>query len=196
MIIGLNGYAGSGKDTLAKSLILRHDFVRVSFADKLKKVAYGSNPWIRWNEDSGKGQSFIRLRDAVNLHGWEKVKRQTDAREYLQLLGTEGVRDHLGSNAWVTACASEVAAALAQGKNVVFTDMRYPNEFAYIRDLGGYTVRIERPNVQAVNEHQSDVALWGYEFDLLVQNDGTLQQLANKATAMYHRLLDKEARAL
>lgn len=191
MIIGLSGYAQVGKDTFAKSLILRHNFVRVSFADKLKAVAYGSNPWVKWKEEAGKGK-FIKLRDAVKLNGWEYVKNNSDAREFLQLLGTEGVRDNLGPMVWVEACSGEVMDAVESGKNVIFTDMRYPNEYDYVRALGGFTVRVERPGVEAVNEHASDSALKGKTFDALVLNNAGLQGLAQKATTLYDLLVSRQ----
>lgn len=37
--IALSGKMRSGKDTLANELVMRHGFVRMSFADKLKEVA-------------------------------------------------------------------------------------------------------------------------------------------------------------
>lgn len=192
MIIGLNGFAGSGKDTLAKSLILRHDFVRVSFADKLKDVAYTSNPWIKWNDDNERSaRGYYRLQDAVSLHGWDYVKYNSDARDYLQNLG-QGGRETLGEFVWVGACYREVSQALSVGKNVVFTDMRYRNEYQYILDLGGVTVAIDRPGVGPANGHVSEADLSDVPFDFVVVNDGSLQDLANKATKLYQAILDKE----
>jgi hypothetical protein len=39
MIIGISGFAGSGKDTSAEFLIKNHDFGRIGLADKLKRMA-------------------------------------------------------------------------------------------------------------------------------------------------------------
>lgn len=38
MIVGISGLAGSGKDTLADILVREHRFVKVSFADPLKRI--------------------------------------------------------------------------------------------------------------------------------------------------------------
>jgi hypothetical protein len=38
MIIGISGLAGSGKDTCADFLVRNHDFVKVSFADPMKRI--------------------------------------------------------------------------------------------------------------------------------------------------------------
>ena len=40
MIIGLSGYARSGKDTVAETLVNEYGFKRVAFADKIKDLLY------------------------------------------------------------------------------------------------------------------------------------------------------------
>ncbi len=44
MIIGLTGYAQSGKDTVANILVERYGFTRVAFADKIREFLYETNP--------------------------------------------------------------------------------------------------------------------------------------------------------
>ena len=45
-VIGLTGYAGSGKDTLANILVEEYGFTRIAFADKTKEFLYDLNPGI------------------------------------------------------------------------------------------------------------------------------------------------------
>ena len=47
MIIGLTGYAQSGKDTVAQVLVDNYGFNRVSFADPIRKLLYETNPMLK-----------------------------------------------------------------------------------------------------------------------------------------------------
>ena len=56
MIIGICGLIGSGKDTVAQTLIDKHNFVKTSFADRLKDLT--SIAGIRSNQLIFKVKSF------------------------------------------------------------------------------------------------------------------------------------------
>jgi dephospho-CoA kinase len=72
MIIGLSGYAQSGKDTVAKVLVEKYGYRRVAFADPIRDLLYGMDPLV----PKGYGESVInyRLQDLVDSYGWEKWK--------------------------------------------------------------------------------------------------------------------------
>ena len=53
MIIGLAGYAQSGKDTVAKFLVENHGFERVAFADPIRDLLYELNPIVGFEFDGG-----------------------------------------------------------------------------------------------------------------------------------------------
>ena len=44
MIIGLTGYARSGKDTVAKILVDNYGYKRIAFADKIRELLVEINP--------------------------------------------------------------------------------------------------------------------------------------------------------
>ena len=46
MIIGLTGYARSGKDTVAQILVDKFGFTRVAFADPIRDFCYQVNPIV------------------------------------------------------------------------------------------------------------------------------------------------------
>lgn len=181
MIIGLCGYAGSGKDTVAKSLILRHNFNRSAFADKLKEVALEIDPWLT-SEDG----SVMSLRYAVNLFGWERVKQTADAREFLQNLG-EAMRG-VDPSIWIRPVGQRLADDMEWGRNSVITDVRYPNEVEFLKMLGAKIVRIDRPGVGPVNDHVSDNELTKFEVDAVFQNDMPLRDLGNAVTEFFKSL--------
>ncbi len=64
--------------------------------------------------------------------------------------------------------------------DVAFSDCRFPNEAAAIRDRGGEMWRIDRPGTAPVNAHPSETALDGFNFDRHIDNGGTLAALRAK----------------
>ena len=59
----------------------------------------------------------------------------------------------------------------------MFTDVRFPNEAKALADMNGAIVRVIRPNTNAVNDHESEVAMDRYDFDATILNNGTLDDL-------------------
>lgn len=164
MILGLSGYARSGKDTAAAELAA-HGWQRVAYADKMKQFLLALDPVL--SERS-------RVSQRVAALGWDGAKSHPEVRRLLQRLGTDAGRSVLGENVWVDAALN----ALDPDKNYVVTDARFPNEADAIRSRGGVVLRIERPGVHPVNAHVSETALDEYGFDGIVVNDSTPSALA------------------
>lgn len=169
MLVGLSGYARSGKDTVAARLVEEHGFTRLAFADPMREALYRLNPKINIADVQG-----IHLASAVNGLGWEQVKAESpDARELLQRFGTEVVREMFGENFWV-----DYTMHLAESLDkVVISDVRFKNEAEAIKAAGGVVWRVERPGTEAANSHASEHDLEGYEFDLTINNVGTIEVL-------------------
>lgn len=175
-IIGLSGYAGSGKDSAADALAAA-GYERVAFADALRDVAYAIDPYVECRVGRGGDfptpPQFERLQDIINANGWDYCKNNIpDVRRLLQRLGTEGGRDILGDNIWI-----DTAFSRATNDKIVVTDCRFTNETDAIRARGGVVVRIHRPGVGPRNDHTSELALVDYPFDYHIDNDGTLEEL-------------------
>jgi dephospho-CoA kinase len=169
MIIGLSGYAQTGKDTVADYLVKSYGFVRVAFADPIREALYKLDPKIRFGESSG-----VSLSHAVDRVGWEEVKKiSTDARELLQRLGTEVGRDMFGNDFWV----NQAILRAKEHKKVVISDVRYVNEAEAVRLQGGLLFRINKNNVVEVNKHESEKNLNDYKFDHVINNNSTKEDL-------------------
>lgn len=168
-LIGLSGYAQSGKDTLGAIAVNHYRFTRLAFADALKRVALDSDPYTN---------------HLVQAHGWEGAKRVPEVRTLLQHLGI-AVREHVDPDAWVNAALRHVSP----GGRYVITDVRFPNEAQAIKDRGGVMVRVHRPGVAAVNAHVSETALDGWDFDHHVYNDGSLDKLGVRAALLLEAVL-------
>lgn len=168
-VLGLSGWARSGKDTIADNLVENHGYIKVSFAAPMKEAMYRLNPRITVNE-----MTNTALRVAVDVYGWEGLKeRSPDIRGLLQRFGTEVGREMFGEDFWVDYALSNIP----DGSKAVISDVRYPNEANAIRALGGKVYRVERNGVLPANEHPSETALDGYEFDGKIDNNSTIERL-------------------
>lgn len=120
--------------------------------------------------------------------------KQMTVRQFLQELGTDALRSGLHSNTWVNSLMYEYKTdkgidILDDGTmnawfkplpNWVITDCRFKNEAEAIKERGGIVIRINRPGILPVNNHPSEVALDDWDFDAVISNDGTLNDLFEK----------------
>ena len=167
MIIGLSGYAQSGKNTVADILVDYHGFIALAFADPIKDLVYNINPKI----------NSIEIQGMVNEYGWDIVKQDPEVRRLLQTTGEAG-RQGIDEYHWVAMTLSQIKDP--QEGRYVITDVRFPNEASAISSQGGQLWRIERPGVDAVNDHISETALDAWVFDETIVNDGTIEDLKKK----------------
>lgn len=165
-LIGLSGYAGSGKDTAAAGLVAA-GWQRRAFADRVRQVVYATDPIIL------DGRKVASLAGMVDRIGWDEAKRHAQVRALLQQLG-QAVRDQCGQDTWVRPVLADRTGP------TVISDVRYPNEAEAIRTAGGLVCRIVRPGVGPVNGHLSEHALDQYGFDLVVVNNGSPDRLAGR----------------
>ncbi len=75
---------------------------------------------------------------------------------------------------------AEAQRIMADGGCVVIDDVRFANEVAMIRDLGGELWRIERPSIAYDGNHSSEGGLEDITPDRVIINDGTITQLKEK----------------
>ena len=168
-LIGLSGYAQSGKDTVAGILAREYGYERIAFADPIKDLLYKVNPIIR-QDDFG----TQTLQNVVDEQGWEMAKRWDEVRRLLQDLGV-GAREVFGSNFWI-----DIALAKAkQEHKVVITDVRFKNEAQMITIAGGELWRVERPHTGPVNSHISETELDNHPMDRRIYNSSGLNGLEN-----------------
>jgi hypothetical protein len=142
-IIGMTGRAQHGKDSSAKFLIAKNGFKRYAFADQLRSMALAIDPFVI-EEPSPRHRFYSRLSEIVAADGWDAAKQIPEVRRLLQVIGTEGVRDHIGEMSWVNACALKIERDAPE--RVVVTDVRFPNEADWVHDQGGTLVKIVRVN--------------------------------------------------
>lgn len=111
-------------------------------------------------------------------------------RELLQHIGQKTRSIH--PEIWVNALFS----TYSDDDSWVVTDVRYPNELAKIKELGGFTIRVNRKQVREVvnalddikqvevvgSSHESETALDSATFDYIIDNSEGLGKLSKDVT--------------
>jgi hypothetical protein len=162
-LVGFNGYARSGKDTLAGFLVAEFGYRRIAFADALRNFITATNEEIR------------ELVDAV---GWDVAKLDPKVRQELKDVGN-AARNYIHPHVWVFAALGDVAAE----RLIAVSDVRFPNEADTIKHRGGRLVRVERPGVGPAND--IDTLLDRYDrFDAIIQNDSTIEVLHGRMRSL------------
>ena len=168
MIIGLTGYARSGKDTVANILVENYGYTRVAFADKIRELLYETNPQV----------GSTRLQALVSEYGWDVAKSSPEVRHLLQELGV-GARKVFGESFWVHEAMKTMLNDPRPDLNYVITDVRFFNEADMIKANQGQLWRVERPGITAVNNHVSESELNLYAVNHIIENNGDLDNLTS-----------------
>lgn len=166
MIIGVTGYKRSGKDTIADVLATDYEFTRLSFAGPVYQMVFNLNSYI-----TPRGR---RTQDLIAEFGWDLAKETfPEVRRQLQAMGTECGRDLLGESIWIDTWER----SLPEGqRRIVVPDVRFPNEVARIRKLGGVIWRVRRPGT-APDGHRSESDLEQIVPDAVLSNTGSIEDL-------------------
>lgn len=158
--LGLHGRKQSGKDTFFKGMedAGHGRFHRMAFADPLKAAARAI---FGGDIDAHYGDDVLRSRP---LPFWSALgSNWTSYRRIHQSLGTEVFRDHVSEDLWVLSALNRILSApLSPGTVLVFTDVRFQNEYEMVRCLGGDVLLIENVNLPpAIDSHRSETLLAG-----------------------------------
>lgn len=151
-ILGVAGFARSGKDTFADYLVTK-GWQKWAIAEPIKWLAIAGHP---------------RVERVVADHGWEFAKRALWVRPLLQNIGAT-IRSEFGDVFLIDLLFEKVDDSGLEAP-VVVSDVRTQAEIDYIRRRGGKTVRIVRNGVGPAN---GDVTERYLQCDYELLNDGT-----------------------
>lgn len=186
--VALTGKMGSGKSSVGHILV-QNGYVPVSFAAPLKEVVIEADPLVYCGTEFDSGYE----RCAVGFHlsdimadgtSFEECKRMyPEVRRSLQRIG-QGVRK-IDPMYWVNHCRQTLDELSRHDRPVVVTDVRYPNEAEMLRGRGFLITRIKRQSAaggMTMDEtraalHDSETAMDSYPADLVINNDGDLNDL-------------------
>ena len=194
MIIGICGFIGSGKDTVADYLVNFHEFRRESFANTLKDAVAAVFGWDRIMLE-GRTKEAREWREQPDQWWSERLGQQITPRWILQYWGTEVCRAGFHDDIWIASVENKLRKS---GDNVVISDCRFPNEIASIKSAGGkiawvqrgalphwhdIAVKANRGEASAITWlekekiHASEWAWIGSNFDYTLDNNGSIDDL-------------------
>jgi len=191
MLIGLGGFAGSGKDAAADILCDQFGFRRTSFAAALKdeiQVALAAKLIPEGLSQVGQ-EAFLTCLALDQLDPFVKPTTP-EMRLLLQQWGTE-FRRAQSVNYWVRKVRN---AWYALGRpNTVVTDVRFYNEVDWVKSESGITAvvqRIYRHYETGVLEYMHESERLPYDlnaFDLTIDNTRTLKHLVGEVSRFHEK---------
>lgn len=211
MIVGITGFIGSGKDTVANYLVAKHGFVRDSFAGTLKDAVAQVFGWDRELLE-GLTPEAREWREQVDPW-WSNrlgIKHLTP-RWVLQQWGTEVCRHGFHDDIWIASLENRLRKTT---NHIVISDVRFPNEIKAIRNAGGIVIWVQRGSLPkwydcALTEnttpddrqwlledahqlmgqkyphvHSSEWAWIGTTFNYIIDNNSTVDALYNQINSL------------
>ena len=200
MIIGVCGFIGSGKDTIADYLVNIHQFRRESFANSLKDAIAHVFSWDR-DMLEGRTRQSREWREQADPWWSNRLGMEITPRWILQYWGTEVCRKGFHDNIWIASLENKLRNSK---DDIVISDCRFPNEIKSIQNAGGIVIRVVRglepewydaaisvnrgPNgnstwaiskarLERLQVHASESSWVGTKFNAVVDNNSTMDHL-------------------
>ena len=150
-LIGLGGKLRAGKDAVGDYLEEKHDFVKLGMSDALNEALLKLNPWIPVPSGMSADVTYLPYAHIHEMYGYVEAKKNPEVRRLLQVLGTEVGREMIDQDVWVKIAEKKILEHWANGKSVVITAMRFPNEIEMLERLSGITAWVERPDAERLS---------------------------------------------
>ena len=200
MIVGMVGLIGSGKDTAADYFVHEFGFRRESFASILKDAVSIVFGWDRTMLEGRTAQSR-EWREQIDPWWAQRLNiPHLTPRWVLQYWGTDVLRKGFHDDIWIAGLENKLRNS---NDNIVISDCRFPNEISAIQNQGGKMVWVQRGplptwydyavvankstdmyNRELAKEyldkhkiHASETSWVGTEFDYIVDNNSSLDNL-------------------
>jgi hypothetical protein len=202
MIIGICGFIGSGKDTVADYLVNFHEFRRESFASTLKDAVASVFGWDRTLLE-GRTKEAREWREQVDPWWAAKLDMPTlTPRWVLQYWGTEVCRKAFHDDIWIASLENKLRNSR---DNIVISDCRFPNEIESLKRAGGNIIWVQRGSLPdwyadavSANQgsnvglnamkmrkiHASEWAWLGSDFDIVIDNNGSIDDLYKQSASL------------
>lgn len=189
MIIGICGLIGSGKGTVADILVQDYNFIKLSFADRLKDGVASVFGWDR-SMLEGETEASRSWREERDTYWSAELGKDISPRLVLQLFGTECMRNGFYDGIWVSLVKKHIVDN--PGKNFVIPDVRFHNEANMLKSIHGEIWRVRRGpdpvwfrmytdlGKEPTDVHKSEWDWANVKFNKVIDNNGTLLQLRSQ----------------
>ena len=181
---------------------IKPKYIKLAFADPLKKmlaallnvpVEWFNNrnfkefctvhiPTLNFSDDTSnkitdsKFNKLVKTLDPSLTEGWLSI------RQLMQYFGTEVMQTHFGRKIWINSTLRH-----GSKKGTIVADLRFKAEAKAIHDLNGIIIYISRLGYtfgQHASEREMSELLSNNEYDIVIENDGTQEDLFNKVKAL------------
>lgn len=164
LLIGFTGRKQSGKTTAAQYL-MKSGFVGLSFAHGIRCMLTGLLMTLGYGRN--------RINELMNEDKQQSIPPfYKSCRQMMQLLGTEWGRELIHPDLWVMAARAQIERY--GDVNIVFDDVRFENEAAMIRELGGLIIHVDRLGADDTDRHSSEAGICDHPADCFIDNDGDM----------------------
>lgn len=194
MIIGVCGFIGSGKDTIADYLTNFHEFRRESFASSLKDAVAAVFGWDRVLLE-GRTKQAREWREQRDEWWSTRLGMDITPRWVLQYWGTEVCRRGFHDDIWIASVENKLRNSQ---DDIVISDCRFPNEIKSIKNAGGIVIWVKRGDLPEwydlalrsnqgddaakhaltrLGIHSSETSWVGTKFDAVLENNNSIDDL-------------------
>ncbi len=152
-IIIINGMGGSGKDTFVEFCAKYAKVMNISSVDKVKEAA-------------------------KILVGWDEIKDEK-SRKLLVDLKRLSIEYNDYPTKYILQSSKEFST---NDKDILFIHIREISEIEKIKKLlDAETLLLSNPRIKKITSNSSDANVDNYNYDIHIENSGTLEELEQKA---------------
>lgn len=148
MIIAINGNIGVGKDTVADIICKKCNYEHKKFTIIPSDI---------YKQITGVNYSLLSRND-----------KELHRKDFITFC--QKCKDIFGKDVWAKLLLKEYG----NGDNWVISDLRFPEEYNYVKSLGGVVINVNRNVEQNSNDNNS---LIDYPFDYYISNNGSIDEL-------------------
>jgi hypothetical protein len=205
-LIGISGKMGAGKDHFAKvfQLIIQNSLLSDEEIAKYSLLPVANESGWEVKKYAHKLKLITSILTGIAVDDLENpnIKNQSlgnmwddmTVRKFLQLLGTDAIRNNLHYNTWINALFSDYTA----DSKWLITDVRFVNEYNAIKYYDGINIRIQSDYIHSrdgnhvlrnyTEQHESEVALDKHQFDYVIVHNDSLEVFVKNVRELMKKL--------